>query len=163
DTWMGLSPFIINQINGPLIDVPNRIVTNHRIESLSDAEDYLARLNAFNGFVQSVVAKLAADTDNDWILPKVIIEKSIQTLNNFIAHEVTEYLLDTAYEEKLNQQATISNEQRQNLLSTAKDLIERNVYAAYGLVIELQQQLLSKAPTEAGIWALPKGAEFYQD
>src|SRR5690606_18863529 len=61
------------------------------------------------------------------------------------------------------QLATISNEQRQNLLSTAKDLIERNVYAAYGLVIELQQQLLSKAPTEAGIWAQPKGAEFYQD
>lgn len=163
DTWMGLSPFIINQINGPLIDVPNRIVTNHRIESLSDAEDYLARLNAFNGFVQSVVAKLAADTDNGWIPPKVIIEKSIQTLNNFIAPEVTDHPLYTVYAEKLNQLATISNEQRQNLLSTAKDLIERNVYAAYGLVIELQQQLLSKAPIEAGIWAQPKGAEFYQD
>lgn len=163
DTWMGLSPFIINQINGPLIDVPSRIVTNHRIENLKAAEDYLERLKAFNGFVQSVVAKLAADTDSGWIPPKVIIEKSIQTLSDFIAPEVTDHPLYTVYADKLNQLTSVTNEQRQNLLSEAKDLIERNVYAAYGLVIELQQQLLSKAPTAAGIWAQPNGAAFYQD
>ncbi len=110
DTWMGLSPFIINQINGPLIDVPDQIITNQRIESIEDAEDYIARLDAFNPFVQSVVSKLAADTDSGWIPPKVIIEKSIRTLSDFVAPEVTDHPLYTVFADKLNQLTVITND-----------------------------------------------------
>ncbi|HFC31035.1 MAG TPA: hypothetical protein ENJ44_08350, partial [Oceanospirillales bacterium] len=45
DTWMGLSPFIVNQINGPLIDVPNIMITNQQINDIKDAKDYIARLD----------------------------------------------------------------------------------------------------------------------
>jgi len=163
DPWMGLSPFIVNQINGPLIDVPNQIVTNQPLESESEVLAYINRLEAFDGFVQSVVAKLDADIQKDWMLPKVIVEKSIKGLERFVEPPVKEHPLYVRLDKELPQITDLSVERRNDLLSQAEQAIEQNVYGSYRLMIHLQQQLLSKARPEAGIWAQPNGAAYYRE
>jgi uncharacterized protein (DUF885 family) len=163
DPWMGLSPFIVNQINGPLIDVPNQIVTNQPLDSEADVMAYIARLQAFDGFVQSVVAKLDADVQKDWIAPKVIVEQSIKGLERFVEPAVKEHPLYVRLAKQLPQITDLSAERRKDLLSQAEQAIEQNVYGSYGLMIHLQQQLLSKARPEAGIWAQPNGAAYYRE
>lgn len=162
DPWMGLSPFIVNQINGPLIDVPNRIVTNQPLQSKDDVEAYIARLQAFDGMVQSVVAKLDADVSAGWIAPRVIIEQTIQGLESFVAPPVKAHPLYARLVKELPQIADLSAEHRDDLLTRAEQAIEQNIYGSYGLMIHLQQQLLLKARPEAGIWAQPNGAAYYR-
>jgi len=163
DLWMGLSPFVVNQINGPLIDVPNYMVTNQKIQSVEDAKNYLKRLEGFDAFLQSVMAKLDADTAKGWIAPKVILEKTIAGLNAFIDPEVTQHPLFTAFDKQVKALEGVSSEEQENLSKLALGYIENGVYAGYRLMIEAQQQLLEKAPTESGIWAQPNGAAFYAD
>ncbi|KAA3638045.1 MAG: DUF885 domain-containing protein [Proteobacteria bacterium] len=163
DPWMGLSPFIVNQINGPLIDVPNQIVTNQPLQSEADVLAYIARLEAFDGFVQSVVAKLDADVSQDWIPPKVIVEQAIKGLESFVAPAVQEHPLYQRLSKELPQISELSAERRDDLLAQAEQAIEQNVYGSYGLLIHLQQQLLTKARPEAGIWAQPNGAAYYRE
>lgn len=163
DPWMGLSPFIVNQINGPLIDVPNQIVTNQPLNNEADVLAYIARLQAFDGFVQSVVAKLDADVQKDWIAPKVIVEKAIKGLESFVSPPVNEHPLYVRLAQELPKITDLSAERRKDLMAQAEQAIEQNVYGSYGLMIHLQQQLLSKARPEAGIWAQPNGAAYYRE
>lgn len=163
DPWMGLSPFIVNQINGPLIDVPNQIVTNQPLKSEPDVLAYINRLEAFDGFVQSVVAKLDADVSKDWIPPKVIVEQVIKGLESFVEPPVKEHPLYVRLDKELPQIADLSVERRNDLLSQAEQAIEQNVYGSYRLMIHLQQQLLAKSRSEAGIWAQPNGADYYRE
>ncbi|MGJ8664295.1 MAG: DUF885 domain-containing protein [Marinicella sp.] len=163
DLWMGLSPFVVNQINGPLIDVPNYMVTNHKINSIEDAQDYLQRLDGFDAFLQSVMAKLSADTSKGWIAPQVILEKTIAGLEAFISPAVVEHPLYTAFAAQVGQLEGIEQEEKDNMKKLAADHIENGVYSGYRLLIESQKQLLDKATTDSGIWAQPNGAAFYAD
>ncbi|TDR16363.1 DUF885 domain-containing protein [Marinicella litoralis] len=163
DLWMGLSPFVVNQINGPLIDVPNNIATNQKINSVADAEHYLERLDGFDAFLQSVMAKLDADTAKGWIAPKVILEKTMAGLNAFIAPEVTQHPLYTSFEKQVSVLEGVSQEEKDNMYKLAAEHIENGVYTGYRLLIESQKQLLDKATTESGIWAQPNGAAYYAD
>ncbi len=163
DPWMGLSPFIVNQINGPLIDVPNQIVTNQPLKSESDVLAYINRLVAFDGLVQSVVAKLDADVQKNWIAPKVIVNKSIKGLERFVEPPVKEHPLYVRLDKELPQIMGLTVERRNDLLAQAEQAIEQNVYGSYRLMIHLQQQLLTKARSEAGIWAQPNGAAYYRE
>lgn len=163
DLWMGLSPFVVNQINGPLIDVPNYMVSNQKIADLKDAEDYLQRLAGFDAFLQGVMAKLSADTAKGWIAPQVIIEKTIAGLESFIAPEPTAHPLYTSFKKQVAQLDGVDEETKNNLAKQAADYIENGVYSGYRLFIEAHKQLLEKASTESGIWAQPNGDAYYAD
>jgi uncharacterized protein (DUF885 family) len=163
DLWMGLSPFVVNQINGPLIDVPNYMVSNQKINNLKDAEDYLARLDGYDAFLQSVMAKLSADTGKGWIPPKVIIEKTIAGLEAFIEPEVAEHPLYVQFAAQVNALDGVTDEDKQRLTAEAMTHITDGVYSGYGLFIEAMNQLLPKATESSGIWAQPNGEAFYAD
>ncbi|MFC3195854.1 DUF885 domain-containing protein [Marinicella sediminis] len=163
DLWMGLSPFVVNQINGPLIDVPNYMVSNQKINNLKDAEDYLARLDGYDAFLQGVMAKLSADTGKGWIPPKVIIEKTIAGLEAFIAPEVSEHPLYQQFEQQLNVLEGVSEEDKKRMVQEAATHIKDGVYSGYGLFIDAMNQLLPKATESSGIWAQPNGEAFYAD
>lgn len=163
DLWMGLSPFIVNQINGPLIDVPNYMVNNHKINSVEDAEDYLKRLDGFDAFLQGVIAKLSADVESGWIAPQVILNKTIATLEAFIAPEPKDHPLYKTFVTQVNALDGNDETEKQRMAIEAEEHIANNIYAGYRMVIEAQKQLLDKATTESGIWAQPNGDAFYAD
>ncbi len=163
DLWMGLSPFIVNQINGPLIDVPNYMVNNHKINSLKDAEDYLKRLDGFDAFLQGVMAKLSADVELGWIAPKVILSKTIGTLEAFIEPEATDHPLYQAFEKQVKLIDGLEVEDQQALLQRAEAHIDNEVYAGYRMLIDSQKQLMDRATSESGVWAQPNGDAYYAD
>ncbi len=163
DLWMGLSPFVVNQINGPLIDVPNYMVANQKINNKKDAEDFLQRLDAYDAFLQSVMAKLSHDTEQGWIAPKVILNKTIAGLEAFIEPEVTQHPLYKTFASQVNEIEGISKEEAENMSKQAADHISGGVYSGYRLLIQAQKQLLEKATEESGIWAQPNGPEYYAD
>lgn len=163
DTWMGLSAFVVNQINGPLIDVPNIMVTNHSINNLNDANDYIKRLDHFDIFVENILNKLTADTEQNWIPPLVIVNKSISAMQGFISPLPAEHPFVVSFVEKLQKTENISASQKQQLANTAIKLVENKVYPGYKSVLTHLQDLTFTATRESGIWAQPNGAKFYQD
>ena len=70
DTWMGLSPFIINQINGPLIGIPRNLQNDHQINNEKDAKDYIARLAQFDQLISSIEQKFITDAKQIGYLQK---------------------------------------------------------------------------------------------
>ncbi|MDN3638838.1 DUF885 domain-containing protein [Simiduia curdlanivorans] len=163
DTWMGLSPFIINQINGPLIDIPGYMKADQPIRTEKDAQDYLARLASFDRMTQSVIDKFQADAKTGWLPPKVTLNGALRYLANFLAAEPAQHSLVTSFVDKLNKVDGFSAEQKAALTAEAVEQVTKVVYPAYKNVVVQVEAALPKATDASGIWAQPKGAEYYQD
>lgn len=163
DTWMGLSPFIINQINGPLIDIPGFMKADQPIRNEKDAQDYLARLASFDQMTQSVIEKFNADASAGWLPPKVTLNGALHYLANFLAAEPAQHSLVTSFVEKLDKVSDFSAEQKAALTAEAVEQVTHVVYPAYKNVVAQVQAALPKATESSGIWAQPKGAEYYRD
>ena len=67
DVWMGLSPFIVNQINGPLIDIPRIMQNDEPITSEQEAIDYITRLSKFDKMITSIEEKLVFENSLEHI------------------------------------------------------------------------------------------------
>jgi uncharacterized protein (DUF885 family) len=162
DAWMGHSAFIVNQINGPLIDIPNNLINSHTISSVADANDYLHRLSKFATTLDSINQKLITDAAQGWIPPKVIVEKSINYLKGFVQVSLDETSLVASFTAKLDKLKNLSDQEKTKMQARAKQLMSQGVYTGYKKITESMQNLLVKATSESGIWAQPKGAEFYR-
>lgn len=163
DTWMGMSAFVVNQINGPAIDVPSMLQNNHALKNLRDAQDYVARLQKFDDLLESVGAKAQADAAKNWLPPKVIVAKAIANLDGFTKAEVLEHALYKHFESSLNELTDIGSEDRRELLAAASAAMSNDVYPAYQKLANIMRGLQNQARDAHGIWAQPNGREYYQD
>lgn len=162
DAWMGHSPFIVNQINGPLIDIPNTLINSHTITNENDAKDYLTRLSAFEQTLASINEKLKEDEQQNWTPPKIIIQRTLSYLKGYVKTKPSESTLVLSFVKKLNALEPLDQKAKEKMIKEAEQLVEKVVYSGYQQITQSLETMQSKATTESGIWAQPNGAEFYR-
>ncbi|MBD1584425.1 DUF885 domain-containing protein [Pseudoalteromonas sp. S16_S37] len=162
DTWGGHLPYIINQLSGPLVDIPNVLKDQHGVESKQDAQNYLARLEAFAKMTEQVRSKAMADAQKGVILPKPLFENTLGYLDNFTAPDAAQHPLVSSFEQKLADVADLSDTAKQDYFSQATAIVKDKIYPAFAKVTADMKTLEAKAPTKVGIWAQPNGEAFYQ-
>jgi len=163
DAWMGLSPFIVNQINGPLIDIPRIMQNDQPVTTEQEALNYIARLEKFDQLISSIEEKLAYDTNQNWLPPKSTVTGALRYLKGFTSAEPNEHVFVTNFIDKINKISSLSDEQKQRLTAQVIDKVTTVVYPAYKSITKATEQLLTKARSEAGIWAQPNGVVYYQE
>lgn len=163
DTWMGLSPFVVNQINGPLIDMPRIMQNDQAITTEQQAQEYIARLGQFDVVAASIIEKQTADAKQNWLPPKVTLTGAINYLSSFTSAPAESHVFVTVFTTKVNTIKDLTSQQKQLLIEQAIEKVKNVVYPAFKSVEQASRQLLSKARVESGIWAQPKGSEYYQD
>jgi len=163
DSWMGLSPFIVNQINGPLVDIPRIMQNDQAITNKSQALDYIARLGQFDRLSASIIDKQTSDAEQNWLPPAVILQGAIRYLKGFTEVSPEKNALLTVFMDKVNAISALSANEKQLLIKQATNKVRLTVYPAYQSVTEATELLLTKARSESGIWAQPNGEAYYQD
>ena len=163
DTWMGLSPFIVNQINGPLIDIPRIMQNDQPITTEQEALDYIARLAQFDRLAASIIEKQAADAAQNWLPSKVTLQGAIKYLQGFTRVPAEQHSFVSIFRDKVEKIESLSAEKKQSLISQVIAGVSQVVYPAYQSVEKASEQLLVKARSESGIWVQPKGSAYYQD
>lgn len=163
DTWMGLSPFIINQINGPLIDIPRTMQNDHAITNEQQALDYITRLEKFADVVESVVSKQAFDAKQNWLPPKVTLEGALNYLTNYVNEPAQNHVFVKVFKEKLQSVPDLTDKRKDELITKATAAVAEVVYPAFERATVATKALLEKGRNESGIWAQPNGAAYYQD
>lgn len=163
DVWMGLSPFIVNQINGPLVDIPRIMQNDQPITSEQEALDYIARLGQFDALASSIIQKQAADAAQEWLPPKVTLQGAIKYLKGFTSVAADQHAFVSVFNEKVNKIESLSVEQKQALTKQVILNVSEVVYPAFQSVAKASEALLVKSRVESGVWAQPKGSVYYQD
>ena len=162
DSYFGHLPFIVSQINGPLIDAPDRMQNQQTVASVADARDYLERLRGFGKLTEQVQKKLEADAAVGLVPPKAILDGALGFLDGFVAPPAVDNGLVTALAEKLEGIEALEPEDRTALLEEATATVETVVYPGYRSVAETLRGFEDRVPIGDGIWAQPGGDAFYR-
>jgi len=163
DTWMGLSPFIVNQINGPLIDIPRVMQNDQPITSEQEALNYISRLGQFDKLAASIIKKQAADSEQSWLPPKVTLQGAIKYLKGFTRVAAEDHVFVSVFSDKVSKIESLSAEKKQALTEQVVTNVSTVVYPAFQSVEQASSALLAKSRVESGIWAQPNGSKYYQD
>ncbi|KZN53617.1 hypothetical protein N474_19990 [Pseudoalteromonas luteoviolacea CPMOR-2] len=162
DTWGGHLPYIVNQISGPLMDVPGVLQNQHGIENEADAKAYIERLGAFAKMVDQVRDKVLADAKRGVILPKPLFPNTLSYLNSYTQPTAQEHVLVTSFGDKLSKLDTLGEQAKDDYVALAAKAMSQKVYPAFKRISNEMAKLEKQASDSVGIWSQPNGEAFYQ-
>ena len=131
----------------------------HPFNTVKDYEDWLKRLDDYIAFLDTSIANMKEGIAKGIVLPKVLTEKTIVQLEEFITKPVEEHLF---YRPIQSMPEGISQSDRNRLAEEYQNVIETKLRPKY---TELKQFLVAEylpvCRTTSGIGALPNGAATY--
>lgn len=131
----------------------------HPFNTVKDYEDWLKRLDDYIAFLDTSIANMKEGIAKGIVLPKVLTEKTIVQLEEFITKPVEEHLF---YRPIQSMPEGISQSDRDRLAQEYQNVIETKLRPKY---TELKQFLVAEylpvCRTTSGIGALPNGAATY--
>lgn len=131
----------------------------HPFNTVKDYEDWLKRLEDYIAFLDTSIANMKEGMAKGIVLPKVLTEKTIVQLEEFITKPVEEHLF---YRPIQSMPEGISQSDRDRLAEEYQNVIEVKLRPKY---TELKQFLVAEylpvCRTTSGIGALPNGAATY--
>ena len=150
------TPYVVIQNVGAYLDVPKFLDSDHPVKTSADAEAYLARLAAYPAALDGETERLKAAAAQGLIAPAFLIDKAVKQMEASLADArdgggLVESLASRTREQNIAgnwgpRAETITRE-------TVVPALERQL-------TELKAQR-PKATMDAGMWARPRGDEFY--
>lgn len=153
----------LNQLFGIQNEFPTFMATQHPVASVSEAENYLARLDKTPLMVDQVMEGLLLRERENILPPTFVVEKVLKEMRAFVAAEPKQNILYTSLAEKFAEAGKegLSPAQQKLFLAKTEAAIRDKVYPSYGKFIAYYQQLLPKTQGNRGVWALPDGEALY--
>lgn len=154
----------VNQMFGMHSSVASLLINQHGISEVSDAEDYIARLNALPTMFEQLEENLDIRADKGIIAPKFVYPYVINDSENIISGapfddgEASALWADFS---KKVEDLDIDDSQREELMEAARQAMLQSVQPAYESLIAKVKEIEEQATTEDGAWKFPKGEEFY--
>jgi uncharacterized protein (DUF885 family) len=152
----------VNQMDGIQNELPDFMLNVHQIASKSDAEAYLARLSKFGVAFDQVIAGLAHRESLGVLPPRFVFERVLDGIGRFLETPPAQHVLATDFAARLERVAGLSEPDREQLVASARDELERTVYPAYRRLAAQLEGMRERAGTEDGVWHLPDGDAFYR-
>jgi uncharacterized protein (DUF885 family) len=149
------TPYAVIQNVGAYLDIPRFLDSDHPMESASDAEAYLSRLQSYAKQLDGELGRIQAARGKGLVPPKFLIDKALSQMRVSAknAHEGGSIV------ESITRRA-------KNIPGTwgerAKTIVTKEVAPALDRQIAELEAQRAVAKDDAGMWAQPNGDEFYR-
>ena len=153
---LGQTPYVLTQLYGSYISVPNFLDTQHKIENAADAQAYLDRLDAFHRNIDAEVAMMREDAAAGVIPPAFIIDKAITQTRAALAKRGAEADVVRSLVRRTREKGIEGDWQ-----GRAVRISDGPIAAALGRQEALLRELRGRAGDIAGIGSRPQGDRFY--
>jgi len=157
----------VNQMFGAQSGKPAFLINMHRIDTISDANAYISRLNEFNKYFTQLIKNLEAREAAGIIPPKFVFNKIIEDSENILtgkpfdnADKKSTLLKD--FSEKVSN-LDIDTKTKSNLETLAKQALLTSVKPAYNSLISFIKKQKERANSDHGAWKFPNGEAFYNN
>ncbi|MBM3512948.1 MAG: DUF885 domain-containing protein [Alphaproteobacteria bacterium] len=156
--------FIYRANGTPTGALPTFMINNHRIDAVTDAEAYIARLKEVERVLSEVSADLVARTDKGLTLPRLVFAPSIADARKVLAGAPFTMGADTpvwtdfkSKVEKLNTDAAT----KARLIDQARMALTGPFKRGYEKAIATLESVTDRAGRDDGVWRLQGGAAYY--
>jgi uncharacterized protein (DUF885 family) len=151
------SPYVVSQLSGAYQSVPDFLDSQHPVKVKSDAEAYLSRLAAFATALDQESERVRHDAALGCAPPDFVIDKTLIQLKALRdAPAATSNLVGSLA--RRAKAAGIDGD----WAGPAGTIYSGRVQPALTRQIDLLTSMRPGATHEAGVWRLPKGAEYYR-
>jgi uncharacterized protein (DUF885 family) len=154
------TPYVVTQLTGAYVSVPDFLDSKHQVKTAQDAEDYIARVSAFAERMDQETAEVKAQADKDIVPPDFCIDGAVKQLREFAAKKPADTVLAQALARKVAA-ANLDAQAQKDLLSRVERVVKDEVLPAYQRQIAQLREIRKHAKHDAGVWRLPDGAEYY--
>ncbi|HEX5378621.1 MAG TPA: DUF885 family protein [Phenylobacterium sp.] len=150
------APYVLSQLTGSYQQMPDFLDNQHTIETKSDADAYMARMESFGRLLDQEAEVVRHDVGLGVIPPDFVIDKTLTQLKAFLASApadapVVKSLVRRTGEKKIEG----------DWANQAQGLYAEKIRPALARQAELLESLRGKAVHDAGCWRLPDGDAYY--
>ncbi|WP_332654844.1 DUF885 domain-containing protein [Brevundimonas sp.] len=152
----------------PTTGLPVFMINNHRVDSVEDAEAYVARLKDSERVMGEIAAELRQRAAAGVISPNFVFEPSIANTRNIIAGAPFDDGADNpVWADFQKKVAALQTDEatKARLLAAGREALTGEWKRGYEHVLtalaEVQQQAAAMPDRDGGVWRLPQGEEFY--
>ena len=149
------APYVLSQLTGAYQSIPSFLATQHLIETKSDADAYLSRLEAFATVMDQELERARRDVGLGVTPPDFVIDRAITQMKGLQTAPETSTLV-TSVADRARQKGIAGDYAAQ-----AASIYREKVAPALGRQLALMQELRPKAVHDAGVWRLPDGEAYY--
>ena len=158
--------YMFSQMRGWHSNIPTFLMNQHKISDLEDAQNYVARLEGIDEYLDPQIEQARAAHAKGIAPPKFVYDFVIESAQNVISgapveadSEIINLLL--ADLKKKADKIEISDEDREALYERAVLAIENDVAPTYRRLIAEMERQKASATTDDGVWKHPDGDDFY--
>jgi uncharacterized protein (DUF885 family) len=151
----GAAPYVLSQLTGAYQNVPEFLVSQHRIDTAVDADAYVSRLEAFATGIEADTERFRHDTGAGVIPPDFLLDTTLAQLVKSRATPATADVV-VSLEQRAREKGLSSTYAEQG-----RRLYGERIGPALDRQIEALRAVRPSASHEAGVWRLKDGAAFY--
>ena len=160
-----LHNYPVNQMFGVHSSVPSFLINIHQIGDLTDAENYISRLNGIKAMFDQLIVGLSMRQERGVLPPKFVFARVLDDSQNIITGKPFDRSSENSalYEDfisKINK-LDISTKMKGDLTQQAEQALLESMLPAYTKLIRFLQGQQRVATTDAGAWKLPDGENYY--
>jgi len=148
------APYVVAQNTGAFLEIPGMLDEQHTVSTAADAEAYLARLEAYAGQLDGETARLNDAASRKVIAPDFLLDKTLSQIRLARAGNVADWSLITSL-------STRAKDMPGNFAARAAKLATDKIAPALDRQIAELEAHRKQATGDAGVWKLPRGADYY--
>ena len=158
--------FLFDQMNGLQSFVPSFLINIHRVRDRGEAEAYIERLRTSDILLDQAIAESAERAAAGVMPPRWVYDYVISDAKNVIAGAPFDGGDDSPILADLKEKVgalEIPAADKQQLIALGTAAMIENLAPAYRRLITEMERQQALAPTDDGIWRLPRGADYYSE
>ncbi|MBA4808332.1 DUF885 family protein [Brevundimonas sp.] len=149
-------PYVVTQMSGAYFTVPDFLENQHRIETTTDAEAFLERVEAFGDVLDQETQRVRADGDRDIVLSTVLMQKTLDQLNALSRMSGADMAFVKALGRKTAERGIPGD-----WSTRAAALVEEKVKPALSRQAETLKAQQPRSSEDVGLWRFPQGDALY--
>lgn len=158
--------YVTDQFRGQFMDPITLLQNNHRVSSVKDAENYIARLNGIEGLMGDMVARLNDRAAFGVIAPAFAFPPMITDISSVLTgapldDSDTDHPLYADFKTKVDA-LDIDDAAKADLVGRAAAAMTTSFKNGYSALLAETKRLSTMQDENNGVWALPDGKAFYE-
>jgi uncharacterized protein (DUF885 family) len=151
------APYVLSQITGAYQHVPDFLDSQHVVADRHDAEAYLTRLSEFARVMDQETARALHESSAGVVPPDFVIDKTLLQMKTLRSTPVEQTPLVASLVRRAKDKGIAGD-----WSARATKAVSSAVWPALDRQIALLQRWRTSARSDAGVWALPRGEEYYR-
>jgi len=148
------APYVVAQNTGAFLEIPSLLDEQHTVTSAEDAEAYLARLEDYAGQIDGETDRLKSAAAQNVIAPNFLLDKTLAQLALARAGKVSDWSIVTSLAKRTSSMPG-------DFAARAAKIAADKVAPALGRQFDELLAHRRRATSDAGVWKLPRGDEYY--